>query len=747
MELNSDGKTLSIVTPDDLVNGVFTIPDSVTYVGPFTFAGCGDGCTEELLEVHLSTNVRFIEGRAFHRCNKLQHIVVDTEDEAEIERIKQALSDKNLRKKVKTVAQYRAQCDKNDLSSFLKVLPALASTFGWRKGFTISRALQREALLNQDNLNAFLLHQYPKAMATAIIVLAKSGLLNQITLSRVLCHEEPIAVAVFLDLMWDSDLLTENVLVELLLHQQPAAMAALIKALKDAHLLTEQNFNAYLQLQQNQELAVLSVINLARGHLLNQDNLDVLLSCHDKLSMDTVIRALFDAELLTQTHFNAAVARVDFDDLSFVLHYLSRTQLLNRDNYSAILLQDHMGAMMVALDRFYCSGVLTQQVLTQLLQAQHALLRTEFAMEHVWGALPDHIVTLDVFNHLCELARGEDSQSQLTDYVASLLAEQVNEVRINEQQSTHTASVHRSVSQSAAALHQHYGAQLSDASLDNVINEIESYFTDLSNASPPSQCLAVAARAFKRLTAKDYYFIDATSRISTQQLLALSWLAIHDDKQRMGELDDALAMFVEGLYEVQREYCLSEKGEDNQGDKDLTACCAGTFNKLVEKLVGVHPDGEIIFITPKTMSVKLKLVVASEAMDYLSRRANVTTSAGAKGFLQLIRKLKQSDDVAPIWPAIREAVVKVMYEEFACACEPDDEAFTALVDMGRYCTIKDYSPLQSVLTASKGYQAYQHQLLRANAFFARLNETTSYQNSAEINKMTPRSIQSLELRL
>ena len=59
-----------------------------------------------------------------------------------------------------------------------------------------------------------------------------------------------------------------------------------------------------------------------------------------------------------------------------------------------------------------------------------------------------------------------------------------------------------------------------------------------------------------RITAADYSFTDSSSKVSTLELLALSWLAIHDSSKCQASVADAKNLFVEGLYEIQRGYNL-----------------------------------------------------------------------------------------------------------------------------------------------------------------------------------------------
>jgi hypothetical protein len=54
---------------------------------------------------------------------------------------------------------------------------------------------------------------------------------------------------------------------------------------------------------------------------------------------------------------------------------------------------------------------------------------------------------------------------------------------------------------------------------------------------------------------------------------------------------------VQGLYEIQRDGNLDAFGRD-RGGYDSRICISGTFNKLVEKLNGIHEDVSFYYITP-----------------------------------------------------------------------------------------------------------------------------------------------------
>ncbi len=141
------------------------------------------------------------------------------------------------------------------------------------------------------------------------------------------------------------------------------------------------------------------------------------------------------------------------------------------------------------------------------------------------------------------------------------------------------------------------------------------------------------------MAAPNYVYTDPTSGVNTRELLALSWLAVNDDGVRTGSFDDAKNQFIEGLYEIQRGYNLSEAGVDLHGS-DVFICSGGTFNKLLEKLSGVHPDVTIEFITPELAALKLPIIVKEEVVSYLAAKANPSTASELTQFTQQIKQIE-----------------------------------------------------------------------------------------------------------
>ena len=203
---------------------------------------------------------------------------------------------------------------------------------------------------------------------------------------------------------------------------------------------------------------------------------------------------------------------------------------------------------------------------------------------------------------------------------------------LNREQSTHTASVHATVSESALKLWHRYGSLFSENAFlasvfsvpdensnrqfkvakdcfqylknpDELMNIKSSIMASLStwlnnfHDERDEHKLAAAKRCFQRLSTINA-FSDPKSAISLTTLLALIWLAIHDDEHREGTIDDAKRLLIEAFYEIQRGYNITEEGDDD-GLDDSYICLAGTFNKVLEKFWAVHTDIELIYMTKK----------------------------------------------------------------------------------------------------------------------------------------------------
>lgn len=314
----------------------------------------------------------------------------------------------------------------------------------------------------------------------------------------------------------------------------------------------------------------------------------------------------------------------------------------------------------------------------------------------------------------------------------------VNELQnepINDSQSTHTSSVHRSVSASAARLMESYGDKIKGGKLEKVISDLKKYVSSLDDES---QITKSAKKCIERITQPDYTYTDKTSNISILQLLALTFLAINDSGKRKGSLPDALSQYKEGLYEIQRGYNLTASGTDDGQNDDAYICTAGTFNKLIEKLQGIHPDCEVVFVTPGQASLKLPKVVKEVAMRHLGSLASPKSSEEVIAFTQLISEVKDNG-IEVIWNSIKEEVAHKIFEEFNEVFKSrNDKEFNDLIQAGLYVDLGDLKQFEEQLEKSEGYRKNRSNSLRGSGIFSKAmqkndkndkNEPSSNSNS------------------
>ena len=220
--------------------------------------------------------------------------------------------------------------------------------------------------------------------------------------------------------------------------------------------------------------------------------------------------------------------------------------------------------------------------------------------------------------------------------------------------------MHKSISESVVKLQAQY----------NNDSRIHKAFQELCKAvkSLPKEVgkNASAIRCIDRFLSNVCYlnFVDPVSRVSTKQLLGFAWLAINDATDK----SEAKERLIEGLYEIQRGYNLDENNvDDNGGDRPI--CIPGTFNKIMEKLVGINANVQIVHITKETATAKLQCVVK-----------------------EAYKKL-QGDARQDWWSQIKKSVA----EEMADYRPPfaSDAEFKEFVECGQYASIDESSSSSS----------------------------------------------------
>ena len=556
------------------------------------------------------------------------------------------------------------------------------------------KALNRAGLLTGDaaqaNRNAVAGHQDPLRVANALRVLKGGGLLTgdtvQANFDAVAGHQDPIKVADALRMLNGAGLLTSDAAQAnrnaVAGHQDPESIADALRMLNGAGLLTgdtaQANRNAVAGHQDPIKVAdALKVLNGA-GLLTGdtaQANRNAVAGHQDPWSIVFALNTLNGWGLLTgdtaQANFDALAGHQDPVKITSAFRMLTQAGLLTGDNRNAVARHQDPDSIASVLNALSYAGLLTGDTAQANFNVA-VITHTAIMSCNIWNRIPDRRLTQACFHamtQICEENRDNIPEGQrlfiayVNREILGIGVPQAGAVRaFNPAQSTHTASVHETVTQSAKNLNAIYGTNIADTELDKIIEAMSTWLTAIRGDSLE---ITAAKRCFPRLTAWDYFFTDPGSEVSTKQLLALVWVAIHDEKMRLGTLEDAKALFINGLYEIQRDDNISEAGVDDNEPREFPICASGTFNKIMEKLSGLHPAVEVCYITSDGAGKKFRIVVNETAMAYLRSLAN--TPEGYQRLLALIGTIKEPNNgnsAEPIWDIIKDEVTDRMFDEF-----------------------------------------------------------------------------------
>ncbi|WP_347251625.1 hypothetical protein [Legionella sp.] len=237
-------------------------------------------------------------------------------------------------------------------------------------------------------------------------------------------------------------------------------------------------------------------------------------------------------------------------------------------------------------------------------------------------------------------------------------------VNINGGQSTHTASVHKSVTESLQRLDCRYP----QININNNIEAIKEFSKKINAQTLPNTSELERKAAIRFIRRMDTLFDNKESgaNLTIKHILALIWEGMHDEKTGALKCDRQTAeeSFVKHLYEIQRGYNLDLTGKD-MGGEDKSICAGGTINKLTDTLNGgMHADVEIIYITKETAGEKLKALVKERVVAFIQN------SPHKAELITQIDNLKTADEL-PTWDipdlilnTIKDDVKKSFYAEF-----------------------------------------------------------------------------------
>jgi len=598
----------------------------------------------------------------------------DTYQKTSIVDIYEALANVNFlsAKNVETI--YRSSNGTEDLITILKILgntPLLTEKrfndilihrpwYTLRQGFGI---LKSKNLLTSINIDAII--QCPD-LVMELEELIKNDLWNEENISTILHHDEPLQLArAFISSKKDG--FNDEMKATLIRHPDPHNLALAYTYFKKSNInLTAEIQSALISPHRDICAVELALMRLHAGNLMTEERARKILAhvpfgVFNQLEMS--FYTLHINNMFTAENVDTMLAYPASDGLAHIFKALSKANLLTADNRRRCLnIPPEIGVNYVFINS----------------------IRYD---------LPRHLFTQAAFDEILRLVCDatiavENRLLNVSLYLARVLNNHapinaVNNVNnLNYTQSIHAASVHKSASGSARNLNEAYGRNLDT---NKALNEMQQWINTLGDDTPS----AAAKRAFPVIC--NHQFTDQESGVTTPQLLALIWLAIHDDSKRASTLTEAKKALIEALYEYQRGYNLDGAGKD-MGGADHEICIRGTFNKLLEKMQYIHPAVEILFITKETASLKLPIIVREQAKNYLVlQQKNADTPEKQMAFDRLLNQFKE-EGISSVWGKINKNVFDLFFDEFKSIWNNNKNTpdLIAFVDAG------EYSPIESI---------------------------------------------------
>jgi hypothetical protein len=397
--------------------------------------------------------------------------------------------------------------------------------------------------------------------------------------------------------------------------------------------------------------------------------------------------------------------------LANILIHFSILNILNIDNLLRLRETTHIDTVSELFSFLTNAGVMTEDnaedLLIGFLPHLEEIERSNACQLLLFGIANEHEFHLEDWQEILNMIINQRPENELHDFVMGLLNHQhigmehfnfeefeleIEEIPFNPPQSTHTSSVHASVSESAIRLNNTYTIE----NAEKTVNDMETYLQSLDNADLVN---AAALRAFYAITQYDYRYVDKVSDTSLYDLLLLTWMAIEDDEKRIGSKQDVRQLWVESLYDIQRDY----HQNDNPAWADKNICGSGAFNKLIQGIAACHQLTELRYITMQTFAFKLKASIQTLMIDYLKLFANPNTLKAFLLFNQQCHSI-EVNGVGNYWPFMKDFLQTTLFDEFKSLFkDAQDIRFVQVLESGEYASIENLNQFQKEIGASKGY--------------------------------------------
>lgn len=305
---------------------------------------------------------------------------------------------------------------------------------------------------------------------------------------------------------------------------------------------------------------------------------------------------------------------------------------------------------------------------------------------------------------------------------------------LNPSQSTHTKSVHITVSASASKLKNQYGSILAEHGLESVLDQLKEFVKQFCKNNKMTQQKRDAIDHFvfghkdkRAVLDAQNTSVDPLSKVSLLELTGLIWLALTDDANRTVPLENAQEALMNGFYESQRQYNLDEGGKDNGRKKERTSCSGGIFNNLVNHMQGILPQCNVRYATEATVALKARALVRETFLAHAEHRIkNMHETNDIQKCLEWIQNIQQEGINDALLPEILDTVLVAIQNEFS---EPEDDhlqgSFKILVDIAIESFELhpvDIETLHTSIQTSALYRMHERQLMQANVgLFGRMS--------------------------
>jgi hypothetical protein len=404
----------------------------------------------------------------------------------------------------------------------------------------------------------------------------------------------------------------------------------------------------------------------------------------------------------------------DHESLSNIFIHLSILNIFTAENL--VILSDIgnldtiSGLFIFLTDTGVMTDFYAQQLFQEFLPHLEVIEASNAFQLLLFGVVNEHEFTVENWQEILQLLVAGAPEDELNDFVMGILNTQNRLVRninfedwddvehinqaFNPSQSTHTASVHKTVSESTIKLKNTYSFD----DEDTILSAMESY---LKNLDQDNYLYSAALRAFHVIADQYLHYYDKKSQTSLLELLILTWLAVHDDEKRWGSKEDVLLLWVESLTDIKRDYQI-----DNPQYLDKQICGSGAFNKLIQGIASAHALTEIHYVTFNTFTLKLQASVQTLIIGYLRELANPLT---LKAFFLFNKQCDtiNKKGIVDFWPFMQDYLNRVLFDEFSCLFDSEtDPKFQLSLESATDIQIVNLEQFQKEIAASKGYYQF-----------------------------------------